>query len=104
MAVRAVRGTVWTLIGGALTYLLLQALGELGLALVIALVIAGLVIPRIPNARSEAVALAAGPAILFMIIGETDDAPGLVLVGIAILAAVAARYLRLRRGPSATAA
>jgi hypothetical protein len=105
MAGRVLLFAAWASVGGVLTYGTLQLLGLFGLALVIAVVVAGLPIRAIHSgAHTEMVGLAAGPGILFAIIGESDDAPGLVLIGGAILAATAIVYLSLRRRGSPSAA
>ena len=104
MLERVLLFVVWTLLGGALSFGALYFLDEFGLALIIALVIVGLPMRTIhAQARAEILGLAAGPGILFALVGETDDAPGLVLIGGAILAATAAAYLGLRRQQSASA-
>ena len=85
----------WALVGAALAFVSVLLLDELGLALVIALLVGGLPIAAIHlRDRMELVGLAAGPGILFIVVAELDDAPGLVLIGVAILAATAAVYLR----------
>lgn len=105
MTARLFLFAAWALLGGMLSYALLHLLDLFGLAVVIALVVAGLQLHTVhPYARAEIVGLAAGPGILFVVLGETDDAPGLVLIGGAILAATVAVYFSLRREQSATAA
>lgn len=105
MTRRVLLFTAWASLGGLLTYGTLQFLGLFGLALVIALVVAGLPIRAIhAGAQTEMVGLAAGPGVLFAVIGESDDAPGLVLIGGAILAATAIVYFSLLRRHSASVA
>ena len=86
---------IWALVGAALAFGSVLLLDELGLALVIAALVAGLPIAAIHlRDRLERLGLAAGPGILFIVVAELDDAPGLVLIGVAILAATAAIYVR----------
>ena len=93
-----VRLAIWALLGAALTFGSVYFLDELGLALIIAVVVFGLPMAALRlGARADLIGLAAGPGLLFMVVGELDDAPGLVLIGMAILAASAAVYLSLRR-------
>lgn len=90
---------MWALLGAAVTYLTVGLLDLFGLFLIISLVVVGLVAFAIRRYEpAEMVGLAFGPAILFGIFGELDDAPGLILIGCAIVAAAAVAYLtRLRR-------
>jgi hypothetical protein len=98
MAVRVFPFAAWTLLGGAVTYALLELFGLAGLALTVSVVVAGLLARRFrPDGRTETLGLAAGPGILFIVLGETGDAPGLGGIGVAILAATVAVYFGLRR-------
>jgi hypothetical protein len=94
------------LLGGALTFGCIHFLDLVGLALVVVSVVAGLLLARAvgPEDRAELVGLAAGPGLLFVVVGERDDAPGLGGIGLLLLAATAAVYLGLRRRQSAGAA
>jgi hypothetical protein len=102
---RILRLALWALLGAAAAFGSVLLLDELGLALVIAVLLVGLPLAalRLSN-RPELLGLAAGPGILFFVVAELDDAPGLVLIGGAILAATAAVYLSRIRGSSARAA
>jgi hypothetical protein len=84
----------WALAGAALTYFTVALLGELGLALVLAGLIGGLTLAAArPPARSERFGLLAGPGLVFIVAGELDDAPGLVLIGLTAFAAAALLYV-----------
>ena len=101
MASRLLRMAIWALLGAALALGSVSVLDELGLALIIAALLAGLPLAAMRlDARSEALGLAAGPGVLFIVVAELDDAPGLVLIGLAILAATAAVYLKRPVGPA----
>ena len=73
-----------------------------GLLLIISLVAVGLTAFAVRRYEpAEIVGLAFGPAILFGIFGELDDAPGLILIGCAIIAAASFTYFtRIRRQPA----
>jgi len=96
---------LWALVGAALTYVTVGVFDLFGLILIISLVVVGLAMFMIRRyERTELVGLAAGPAVLFAIFGELDDAPGLILIGLVIFAAAAAVYLgELRRQSASTA-
>ena len=80
-------------------------LGLFGLLLVISLCVVGLAMFVIRSYEPpELVGLAAGPALPFAIFGELDDAPGLILIAVAILAAAAAVYFTQLHRQSATPA
>jgi len=102
---RLVHLALWALVGAALAYVTVGVLDLFGLLLVISLCVVGLAMFMVRSyERAELVGLAAGPAVLFAIFGELDDAPGLVLIGLVIFMAAAAVYLsQLRRQPTSTA-
>ncbi len=102
---RLIRFALWALLGAAVTYLTVGLLDLFGLLLIISLVIVGLAAFAIRRYEPvDLLGLAFGPAILFGIFGELDDAPGLVLIGCAILAATTAVYLVRRRNQAPTTA
>jgi hypothetical protein len=99
VSARLIQLALWVLLGAALAYVTVGLLDMFGLLLVISLCVVGLAMFVIRSYRPpELVGLAAGPAIPFAIFGELDDAPGLILIAGAIVAATAAVYFtRLRR-------
>ena len=105
MTQRLIHLGLWALLGAALTYVTVGLLDLFGLLLVISLCVVGLAMFVIRSYEPpELVGLAAGPAIPFAIFGELDDAPGLILIAVAILAAAAAVYFTQLRRQSATPA
>ena len=105
MTQRLVHLGLWTLLGAALAYVTVGLLDLFGLLLVISLCVVGLAMFAIRRyERKELVGLAVGPAILFAVFGELDDAPGLILIAGAILAATAAVYFTQLRRQSANPA
>jgi hypothetical protein len=83
---RLIRFAIWALLGAAVTYLTVGLLDLFGLLLIISLVIVGLAAFTIRRYEPvDLLGLAFGPAILFGIFGELDDAPGLVLIGLLLI-------------------
>ena len=105
MTTRVVHLGLWAVLGAAIAYVTVGVLDLFGLLVVISLCVVGLAMFAIRSYDpAELVGLAVGPAILFAIFGELDDAPGLILIAGVILAATAAVYFTQRRRQAASAA